>query len=95
MNAKTQADPIRPQSAGIDAAPRRSSYSNHVHHRGQPITKKPQESAKAIAALKAAPEVGSGVFKAEATKLFRLHKDRIGDIFAIARKNRSFGDLTL
>jgi hypothetical protein len=101
MNAKTQAvDPIRLLKAqGIDAAAAPIISDNHkVHHQDLGgsyyiYLKKPQESAKAIAALKAAPEVEAAYSKSEAAKLFRLHKDRIGDIFAIARKESVFGDL--
>jgi phosphonoacetate hydrolase len=101
MNAKTQAvDPIRLLKAqGIDAEAAPIISDNHkVHHQDLGgsyyiYLKKPQESAKAIAALKAAPEVEAAYSKAEAAKLFRLHKDRIGDIFAIARKESVFGDL--
>lgn len=101
MNAKTEAlDPVRLlKSEGIEAAAAPLISDNHkVHHQDLGgsyyiYLQKPQETAKAIAVLKSAPEVEAAYGRADAAKQFRLYKDRIGDIFALARKESVFGDL--
>lgn len=101
MNAKTHAvDPIRLLRAeGIEAASAPIISDNHkVHHQDLGGTyyiylRQPADEAKAVAALKAAPEVEDAYGREEAAKLFRLHKDRIGHIFALARQEAAFGEL--
>jgi phosphonoacetate hydrolase len=101
MNAKTRAvDPIRLLKAeGIEAAAAPIISDNHkVHHQDLGGTyyiylRNPSQSAKAIAALKAAPEVEDAYSRLDAARVFRLHKDRIGDIFALARHDAVFGNL--
>ncbi len=101
MNAKTHAvDPIRLLRAeGIEAGAAPIISDNHkVHHQDLGGTyyiylRKPEDAPKAIAALKAAPEVEDAYGRTEAAKMFRLHKDRIGDVFVLARKDAAFGDL--
>ena len=101
MNAKTDAlDPIRLLRAqGVDAAAAPIISDNHkVHHQDLGGTyyiylRNRTEAARAIAALKGAPEVEDAYNRDQTAKLFRLHKDRIGDLFVLARKNAVFGNL--
>jgi phosphonoacetate hydrolase len=101
MNAKTRAlDPIRLlKSEGIEAASAPIISDNHkVHHQDLGgsyyiYLRTPAEATRAIAILKSAPEVEDAYARSDAARMFRLHRDRIGDIFVLARKDAVFGNL--
>lgn len=101
MNAKTRAvDPVRLLRAeGIEAAAAPLISDNHkIHHQdlggSYYIYLRAAGTAEAAAAaLKNAPEVEDVYTRAEAARRFRLHKDRIGDLFVLARKDAVFGEL--
>ncbi|MFN7919686.1 MAG: alkaline phosphatase family protein [Bryobacteraceae bacterium] len=100
MNAKTEAvDPVRLlREQGIEAAAAPIISDNHkAHHQDLGGTyyiylRKPAEAAKAIAILKRAPEVEEAYERNEAATKFHLMKERIGDLFLLARKQSAFGD---
>jgi phosphonoacetate hydrolase len=48
---------------------------------------------KALAVLRDAPEVEDAYEGDQAASLFRLRRDRIGDLFVLARKDCVFGNL--
>lgn len=101
MNPKSQAlDPVRVlRAAGIEAAAAPLISDNHkVHHQDlggsyYVYLKKAAQSRKAIETLKAAPEVEDVYTGDEAAAMFRLRRDRIGDLFLLARKDCVFGNL--
>ena len=101
MNAKTRAlDPVRLLSeAGIEAAVAPLISDNHkVHHQDlggsyYVYLRRPADVRKSLEVLRGASEVEEAYPREEAAKLFRLHKERIGDLFLLARKDAAFGQL--
>lgn len=101
MNAKTHAlDPIRLLRAQkIDAAAAPIISDNHkVHHQDLGGTyyiylKKAADTRPALDLLRQAPEVEEAYDGNSAARTFRLKRDRIGDLFILARKHMAFGDL--
>jgi phosphonoacetate hydrolase len=101
MNAKTGAlDPIRLlRSAGIEAAGAPLISDSHkVHHQDLGgsyyiYLKDPRAISKALDVLRSAPEVEEAFDRATAASQFRLHKERIGDLFILATRESVFGDL--
>jgi phosphonoacetate hydrolase len=101
MNAKTDAiDPVRMlRSKGIEAAAAPLISDNHkVHHQDLGgsyyiYLKRPGDAGKAIETLRGAAEVEDVFDRETAARKFRLMKDRIGDLFLLARRNAVFGEL--
>jgi phosphonoacetate hydrolase len=101
MNAKTDAvDPVRLlRAAGIEAAAAPLISDNHkVHHQDLGgsyylYLKRREDTRRAIEALRGAPEVEEVFDRETAARRFRLLKDRIGDLFVLARASAVFGEL--
>jgi phosphonoacetate hydrolase len=101
MNAKTRAlDPVRLlRAAGVEAAAAPLISDNHkAHHQDlggsyYVYLKSPAQMRKALAVLRGAPEVEDAYDGDQAASLFRLRRDRIGDLFVLARKDCVFGNL--
>ena len=96
MNAKTDAlDPVRLlHAAGIEAAAAPLISDNHkVHHQDLGgsyylYLKRREDTRKAIDVLNGAREVEEAFDRETAARVFRLMKDRIGDIFRIGARER-------
>ncbi|MEX2264841.1 MAG: alkaline phosphatase family protein [Bryobacteraceae bacterium] len=101
MNAKTHAvDPVRLlRAAGIEAAAAPLISDNHkVHHQDLGgsyylYLKRREDTHKAIDTLRGAPEVEEVFDREAAARKFRLMKDRIGDLFILARRSAVFGEV--
>jgi phosphonoacetate hydrolase len=101
MSAKTDGvDPVRLLRAkGVAAAAAPLISDNHkVHHQDLGgsyyiYLKHSGDTARAMEILREAPEVEDVFDRATASRKFRLMKDRIGDLFLLARPAAVFGDM--
>jgi phosphonoacetate hydrolase len=101
MNAKTTAvDPVRLlREQKVEAAAAPLISDNHkAHHQDLGgsyyiFLARKSDTRRAIEVLRQAPEVEDAYAGDEAARLFRLKRDRIGDLFLLARKHMAFGDL--
>lgn len=101
MNAKSDAlDPVRLlRASGISAAAAPLISDTHkVHHQDlggsyYVYLETPAQISKAMDVLRQAPEVEDVFARDDAAARFRLMKDRIGDLFLLARRTAVFGEL--
>lgn len=102
MNAKAKAvDPVRVlQDHGIESAAAPLISDNHkTHHQDlggsyYVYLKNKGQAQKAIQVLRETPEVEDAYDGDQAAAMFRLRRDRIGDLFLLARLDCVFGNLT-
>jgi phosphonoacetate hydrolase len=101
MNAKTDAlDPIRLlRAGGVEAAAAPLISDNHkIHHQDLGgsyyiYLRSTADLAKALDLLRTAPEMEEAFDRSTAARVFHLHRDRIGDVFVLARRDSVFGEL--